>query len=217
MSDTKIIYGVFKAWLVEGAQFDGEYEFPIIGDNGKIPERVIPFDKAVGNKDYDPWVHFYIHDREFERIWNHPNKYLEILKRYEGVITPDFSLYRDMPLSLQIWNTYRNRAFGYWLKKNGVPIIPNFSWGDERTYEFCFDGIEKHSIVAVGTHGTAKRKLDRYYLEQAVDKLLERIEPRHIVIYGAVYDKLADMISGAKVSYSQFGCNTFAYKKKVTA
>ena len=217
MSDTKIIYDVFKAWLVEDAQFDGEYEFPIIGDSGKIPERVIPFDKAVGNKDYDQWVHFYIHDREFERIWNHPNKYLEILKRYEGVITPDFSLYRDMPLSMQIWNTYRNRAVGYWLKKNGVPIIPNFSWGDERTYEFCFDGIEKHSIVAVGTHGTAKRKLDRYYLEQALDKLLERIEPRHIVIYGAVYNKLADMISGAKVPYSQFGCNTFEYKKKVTA
>ena len=217
MSDKKITYDVFKAWLVEGAQFDGKYEFPVIGGSGKIPERVIPFDKAVGNKDYGQWVHFYIHDRDFERIWNHPNKYLEILKRYEGVITPDFSLYRDMPLSMQIWNTYRNRAFGYWLKKNGVPIIPNFSWGDERTYEFCFDGIEKHSIVAVGTHGTAKRKLDRYYLEQAVDKLLERIEPRHIVIYGAVYDKLADMISGAKVPYSQFGCNTFAYKKKVTA
>ena len=71
MCDTKIIYDVFKAWLVEGAQFDGEYEFPIIGDSGKIPERVIPFDKAVGNKDYDQWVHFYIHDREFERIWNH--------------------------------------------------------------------------------------------------------------------------------------------------
>ena len=171
----------------------------------------------MANKDYAQWVHFYIHDRDFERIWNHPNKYLEILKRYEGVITPDFSLYRDMPLSMQIWNTYRNRAIGYWMKKNGVPIIPNFSWGDERTYEFCFDGIEKHSIVAVGTHGTAKRKLDRYYLEQALDKLLERIEPRHIVIYGTVYDKLADVISSANVSYSQFDCNTFEYKKKVTA
>ena len=136
MSNTEIKYDVFKAWLVEGAQFNGKYEFPQIGGSGKIPERVIPFDKAIGNKDYDQWVHFYIYDREFERIWNHPNKYLEILKRYEGVITPDFSLYRDMPLSMQIWNTYRNRAIGYWLEKNGVPIIPNFLWGDERTYEF---------------------------------------------------------------------------------
>ena len=217
MSDTKIIYDVFKAWMVEGAQFDGKYEFPFISDSGIIPEKLLPFDKAMANKNYAQWVHFYIHDKEFERIWNQPNKYLEILKRYEGIITPDFSLYRDMPLSMQIWNTYRNRAIGYWMKKNGVSIIPNFSWGDERTYEFCFDGIEKRSIVAIGTHGTAKRKLDRYYLEQAVDRLLEKIEPRHIVIYGTVYDKLADMISSANVSYSKFDCNTFAYKKKVTA
>ena len=217
MSDTKIIYDVFKAWMVEGAQFDGKYEFPFISDSGIIPEKLLPFDKAMANKNYAQWVHFYIHDKEFERIWNQPNKYLEILKRYEGIITPDFSLYRDMPLSMQILNTYRNRAIGYWMKKNGVSIIPNFSWGDERTYEFCFDGIEKRSIVAIGTHGTAKRKLDRYYLEQAVDRLLEKIEPRHIVIYGTVYDKLEDMISSANVSYSKFDCNTFEYKKKVTA
>ena len=217
MSESKTKYDVFKAWLVEGARFDGKYEFPSISDSGVIPKKMLPFDKAAANKDYAQWVHFYIYDREFERIWNSPNKYLEMLKRYEGVITPDFSLYRDMPLTMQIWNTYRGRAIGYWLKKNGVPIIPNFSWGDERTYEFCFDGIEKHSIVAVGTHGTAKRKLDRYYLEQAVDKLLENIEPRHIVIYGTIYDKLADMISAANVPYSQFECSTFAYKKKVTA
>ena len=217
MSDTKIKYDVFKAWLVEGARFDGKYEFPKIGDSGRLPEKVIPFDKAIGNKDYAQWVHFYIDDEGFERIWNSPNRYLDILKRYEGVITPDFSVYRDMPLAMQIWNTYRNRAIGYWLKKNGVSIIPNFLWGDERTWEFCFDGIEKHSIIAVGTHGTAKKKLDKFYLEQALDKLLEIIEPRHIVIYGSAYKKLITMISNANVPYSHFNCNTFEYKKKVKA
>ena len=70
--------------------------FPFISDSGIIPEKLLPFDKAMANKDYAQWVHFYIHDRDFERIWNHPNKYLEILKRYEGVITPDFSLYLSL-------------------------------------------------------------------------------------------------------------------------
>lgn len=80
MSDTKIIYDVFKAWMVEGAQFDGKYEFPFISDSGIIPEKLIPFDKAMANKDYAQWVHFYIHDRDFERIWNRPNKYLGDIK-----------------------------------------------------------------------------------------------------------------------------------------
>ena len=45
-------------------------------------------------------------------------KYLNILSKYGGVITPDYSLYRDMPLSMQIWNIFRSRALGSYLQSN---------------------------------------------------------------------------------------------------
>ena len=115
-----------------------------------------------------------------------------------------------------IWNTYRNRVLGYWLESNGVNIIPNISWGDERSYEFCFDGIRKNSIIAIGTYGTAKKKLDRYYLEKAVKEALERIKPSYIVIYGSVYDKLKEILKDSNVPFKVFECNTFDYIKKVT-
>lgn len=36
---------------------------------------------------------------------------------------PDYSLYRDMPLSMQIWDVFRSRALGYFMKFNGEKVV----------------------------------------------------------------------------------------------
>ena len=81
-------------------------------------------------------MHCYEDDAAFERLWSRPERYLPILKRYAGVIAPDFSLYRDMPLVMQQWNVYRSRAIAHWLQENGIPVIANVRWGDRRTTQF---------------------------------------------------------------------------------
>ena len=43
--------------------------------------------------DFDSWVVFYEADKYFERLWNNPKQYISKLKRFQGVITPDFSIY----------------------------------------------------------------------------------------------------------------------------
>lgn len=35
----------------------------------------------------------------------------------------------------------RMRAYGYWLGKNGIPVINNIRWGTPETFEYCFEGI----------------------------------------------------------------------------
>lgn len=99
------------------------------------------------------------------------------------MITPDFSLYREMPLAMQIWNTYRNRAIGYWLQSNGIPIVPNVRWGDERTYAFAFEGLEHGGTVAISTNGCIRRKLDRQYFKEGLAKMVEILTPETIVNY----------------------------------
>ena len=89
---------VFHSFLVNNATYDGVLEIPIIKPTNQLPNRLITFSKAMRTNDYDQWVHFYEDDSSFERIWNRPNYYLPLLKKFNGVITPDFSLYRDMPL-----------------------------------------------------------------------------------------------------------------------
>lgn len=174
---------VFKAMLVEGATFSAQYEFPLLRRTEHRPERAIPFEKASKAKDHEQWVHFYTHDRNFECVWNNPKQYLAMFQRFQGVITPDFSLYRDMPLAMQIWNTYRNRAIGYWLQSNGVPVIPNVSWGDERTYDFAFEGLPIDGTVAVSTNGCIQDKLDRYYFKKGLRKMIDALSPKTIINY----------------------------------
>ena len=144
-------YDVFHAFLVENAEFDGYIELPVIKTSDKLPKKVVTFSKAMTKSwtDFDCWVVFYEHDKEFERLWNNPKQYLDKLKKFKGVISPDFSLYRNMPLCMQMWNTYRGRAVACWLQNNGVEIIPNLRFGDERTFSFCFDGIEENKTVSV--------------------------------------------------------------------
>jgi len=63
-----------------------------------------------------------------------------------------------MPLAMQLWNAYRNRAVGYWLQSEGIKIVPNVRWGDERTYNFAFDGVPCGGTVAVSSHGCIKSR-----------------------------------------------------------
>ena len=126
---------VFHAFLVENATYDSALEIPCMDTETKKPRNLIPFSKALHSKDYNSWIHFYEDDVVIERIWNRIQTYLPILKRFEGVISPDFSVYRDMPLVMQFWNIYRSRAVGHWLQENGIPVIPNIRFGDYRTYE----------------------------------------------------------------------------------
>jgi len=174
---------VFKSGLVNGACFSQKYEFPIVKRTSFKPSEGIPFNMRNRTKNHDQWLHFYEHDYQFEKVWKEPIKYLPLFKRFQGVITPDYSLYREMPLAMQMWNTYRNRAMAYWLQRNGANIIMNVRWGDERTYDFVFEGLEQGGTYAVCTNGCIQNKLDRHYFKKGLAKMVELLNPDTIVNY----------------------------------
>ena len=174
---------VFKTELVRDAQFTQPFEMPILKRVDFKPAEGVPFNFAKRSKNVKQWLHFYIYDYLFERVWNNYNSYLPLFRRFAGVVTPDFSIYREMPLSMQIWNTYRNRAVAYWLQSKGIDIVPNVRWGDERTYEFAFDGLEKGGTFAIGTNGCIETKKDRYYFKKGLAKMVEVLEPNAIINY----------------------------------
>lgn len=91
---------------------------------------------------------------------------------------------------MQIWNTYRNRAIAYWLQSNGVNVIPNIRWGDERTYKFAFEGIEQSGTVAISTNGCIRNKTDRYYFIKGLTKMVEALKPDTIVNYSYTPDNI---------------------------
>lgn len=61
-------------------------------------------------------------------------------------------MYIEMNKNLQRYNTFRNRWVGAYLANKGIRVIPTVSWGLKNTFDFCFNGIEKGSTVAVSTY-----------------------------------------------------------------
>ncbi len=53
-------------------------------------------------------------------------------------------------------------------------------------YWYCFDGIPKHSVVAIGTVGGSPRKLeDCERFEEGLKELVRRLHPHTIIVYGS--------------------------------
>ena len=159
------------------------WQMPLIKKQDIIPTELIGFNYAKTSKNKNCGIHFFVDDYQFERIWNYPDKYVEILKEYECVLSPEFSLYWDMPLPMKIWNTYRNRFIGAYLQEQGINVIPTICWADENTFDFAFLGVEKGTIVAVETNGAKNEEVrPRWYA--GMDELIQRIEPSKILLYG---------------------------------
>lgn len=89
-----------------------------------------------------------------------------------------------MPIALKIYNTYRMRALGYWLGKQGIKVINNVRWSTAQSFKFSFLGIPKNSIVAVSTVGCLGSKNDDEFFTEGLEAMVENLSPSHILVYG---------------------------------
>ncbi len=175
----------FKNILTDGAEICGKYNLPKLNASEYIPKEVVPFNKALTEKEpNNKCVHFFIDDYQFERIWNFPNRYMGLLKRFQGVITPDFSMYSNMPKAQVIWNCYRNRRLAYWMQKNEINIVPVVEWSEYSDLEWCLDGLPMASVLAIGMYGCRSSAKRRYGFIKGVEKICIELNPRALLMYG---------------------------------
>jgi len=153
-----------------------------------IPDHLIDFNEAMSSSDYSAGVHFYIDDYRFERIWNQPERYIEILKRFACVFTPDFSLYEDMPEAMCLWNVYRSHLIGWLMQFYGIKVIPTILWQEESSYDYCFCGVPNGGTVSISSVGMAANQKERERYMKQLDDCLQRIHPRTILFYGSLPD-----------------------------
>ena len=164
------------------------WQMPIIENDNYIPKDLIGFNYAKSNENKNCGIHFYIDDYQFERVWNYPEKYVEILSEYECILSPDFSLYLDMPMPMKIWNIYRSRLIGQYFQNRGIKVIPTISWAEKETFEFCFKGIPKGSIVSISTIGVKQDQNALQIWRDGVDEMIKQIKPSVILVYGGKLD-----------------------------
>ena len=171
--------------LLSGCNFTNDYwQMPIIYNNDIVPDDLIGFNYAGTSKQKDLGIHFYLDDYQFERVWNCPERYVDMFKEYDCILSPDFSLYSDMPLAMKVWNVYRSRLLGAYYQSNGIPVIPTISWAEKETCDFCFRGVPRESSLSISTIGVKQNKdAMRIWLE-GVKEMLKVLNPKTILIYG---------------------------------
>ncbi len=147
-------------------------------------------------------VHFFIDDYRFTGVYNNPKKSIGKLSQYAFLITPDYSTYTNMYPWRQMESIAHSRWCGAFWQSKGLLVIPSITWGMAGSFDFCFDGIERGSIVAIGMIGCKKTK--RRFMS-GYEAMLKRIDPQAIICFGEPFEEMqgnlivVDYISSRKV------------------
>lgn len=174
----------------------GDYDVPIIYPEYELPQinKWLEFEYAKNKriKPKNTGVHFFQYDHKIECVWTFPERYLEALKSYSIVTTPDFSMYLDMPKAMQIYNHYRSMWVGAYWQEQGMFVIPTVQWADEESYDWCFDGLCKGGIVAVSNVGCLQDKESKQAFNSGYKAMLDIVNPSKILFYSNSYPENLD-------------------------
>lgn len=187
----------------------GKYAFPQLMRVNYLPkEPVLPFNylkSTYDRKNY--WFHCFTSEEHFHRLYNRFENYVELLRQVKGLISADFSLYRDYPERILIDNCRANRLVDYALQQAGVPMIPTAGFAGESSWEWCFDGLPLNSTVAITTNCLGRDKEAHRLFVGGVNTMIEKIQPTAIVVCGKCPDWLAQRYPNIQIvqikSYSQ--------------
>ena len=132
-------------------------------------------------------VHFFVDDYRFKGIYDNPERTYKRYSQYSFLLTPDFSVYADMDTWQQIENVAHKQWIGAYWQSKGITVIPTVSWGLAQSFEFCFAGIEKGSIVAVGMIGCKMAKVNFLC---GYNAMLEKLSPEKIICFGKPFEEM---------------------------
>ena len=199
----------FQPELVKNARFEGAFEIPVIDEPKKIfiPSGITPFSRRNVAPTDNEAIGFFEMDPMFADVLRNPQAYVEELKKFPTVISPDCSLYRDAPLTVQIANVYKKNAITHYWQSQGVGMTPLVRWGSRDTYTtdvlpepIAFAGIPHNSIVVVSTYGCIKSRFDKYHFEAGFEACMQTLTPKIVLVYGAMPKK----IFGPYLKYAKF-------------
>ena len=197
----------------------GEYRIPVIQPVTEYDTstRWIPY-HYINECKKDPTklgIYFYIDDYRFEALWNAPDKYINRLRQYRYVLAPDFSVFTDMPKALQIYNHYRKHWLAAYWQMNGINVIPTITWGLPQSLQFCLDGEPTNSIISTSTKWMFrgnKDLVDTYWDDW--DIVMERLQPKLVLLHGIVPDKLKGKVEPMKDAYTPFSAKMERIKQE---
>jgi hypothetical protein len=77
-------------------------------------------------------------------------------------------------------------------------VIPSVSWSDEWSFDFCFDGIECGSVVAVSTLGVRDCKQG---FMAGFSEMCKAIDPEVVICYDQPFEEMYGFVDVIDVPY----------------
>lgn len=139
------------------------------------------------NENKKKGVHFFVDDYRFNGIYNNPERTLKKYSQYAFLLSPDFSTYADMDPWRQLESIAKSRWVGAYWQSKGLTVIPTISWSDACSFDFCFDGVEQCSTVAVGMIGCKQSHIG---FMRGYNEMLERLQPEKIIVFGTPFPEM---------------------------
>lgn len=166
----------------------GKYDIPQIEPITVYPTgEFTPMNYANTAKNpEDKIVHCFVDDYQFIRYWNQPDRYIPLRSKFRAVCSPDFSLYTDMPVAMQIYNHYRKHWLAAYWQLHGLTVYPTIAWSTPDSYAWCFDGEPVGGVVAVSSVGTQQNKESKRLFLLGYEEMMKRLEPSWVIFYGKV-------------------------------
>jgi len=125
---------------------------------------------------------------QFDKLYREGMRLFKKLKRFAGIISPDFSMYPELPKIMREYNCFRSRAMAYYLEQNNFNVIPSVAWATEEDFEYCFDGIAKYSTVAISSNGCKNNEYSKNVFLCGVEELQRKIEPSTLIVCGSMQE-----------------------------
>lgn len=132
----------------------GEFLLTCNGEEISPIYRKRGFRKALGifnDSNIKGIAEFFIKDRALEGFWENRKIIYDQLKRqeFDGVITPNFSLYEDAPRVDHLYNLQRVKTVYNEMIDSGIPAILDVGWATEEDLNYWIDEINKSDIKTI--------------------------------------------------------------------
>ena len=212
----------FRLRYWQDAELVGSHQLPRLSKQQYIPHDVISFNER--NQVSDPenhWLDFFIDDSLFEpywdaqefgvtensvvleQYWRRMNQYMSRVKRFGGVIAPDYSMVPEMHPDQSNWNCARSQISAWRLEQEGVPCVPVAMWRDVADLDWCFDAFAPDSSIAISTNGCHTTGWGKGLFLEGTKELCIQKHPYALIVCGTPFDELYE-IHPRIISYPSF-------------
>lgn len=156
-------------------------DFPVVSSvSFPVNLDFVPF-----NKFSNPFTipHFFIDDSFYEKVWNYPTKYIKMFSDCRFIVMPDFSIYYDMPIPIQLYNSYRSKWLASYYS-HFCTVLPNISLGgDPALFPLFAKGFRAGSDMAFSFIGTLGSRYEADIAYKQYEYVQENLRPARLFVW----------------------------------